>query len=152
MTLVHEQNIFIASYRPERPEWTLLLVVYRSFISQPLKIGPPLILSIQKRVAGVDIFQCQGANIRQGSFDKLHLCGARTHGLSLCLHQHFHGFKNIFKDIQKQSSPKYIEFLDENGDIVDENKIDWSDPKIVGGLAMVLGAVVVMKRAKSGVE
>jgi len=45
----------------------------------------------------------------------------------------------------------HFEF-NEDGELVDDKKIDWGDPKIIGSLAMVLGAVVVMKRAKSGVE
>jgi len=55
MVFIDEQDVLIASHRPERTEWTVFLEVHRGFITQSLEIGPPLPLPVQKRIAHVNV-------------------------------------------------------------------------------------------------
>jgi len=71
MTLVHEQNIVITCNRPEGPERAVTLVVHRRLVPEPLEIGAPLALPIQKRVTDIDVFKSQSINIGQRNFDKV---------------------------------------------------------------------------------
>src|SRR5690554_1394586 len=56
VVLVNKQDVIIARYRPERPERTAFLIVHWRLITEPLEVGPPMALPLQKRVAGIDVF------------------------------------------------------------------------------------------------
>lgn len=73
MVLVNKQDVIIARYRPERPERTVFLIVHWRLITEPLEVGPPMALPIQKRVAGIDVFERQGVNVRHRCFDEADL-------------------------------------------------------------------------------
>ena len=86
--LVHEQNVLVARYRPERAKGAIFLVMHRCLVTQPLEIGAPLILPVQEGVAGVDVLERQRVDIGNGRFHEVNGGTPRADNLLLRPHQH----------------------------------------------------------------
>ena len=87
VVLVHEQDVFVARHRPERAKGTVLLIMHRRFVTQALEVGPPLVLPVQKRVAGVDVFERQRVDIGNRGFEEVDRGASRADNLLLCRYQ-----------------------------------------------------------------